>query len=57
MTFLAKVNAIGFLSLDKKVIERFLIFVVAELAEQSIDSPLNAATGTEEIPLSHFLLQ
>jgi len=57
MTFVTKINAMGFLSLSIKIMERFLIFVVAERAEYSFNSPLIPAEGTEEIPLSHLLLQ
>jgi hypothetical protein len=57
VTFVTEIDAIGFLSLCKEIMERFLFSVIAERAEQSIDSPLIATIGAEEIPLSHFLLQ
>jgi hypothetical protein len=57
MTFLAEVDAMGLLSLCEKIMERFLIFVIAERTKYSIDSPLITTIGTEEIPLAYFLFQ
>jgi uncharacterized protein (DUF2237 family) len=55
MAFVAEIDAVGFLSLCEKIMQKFLIFVAAEGAEYSINSPLIAAKGTEEIPFSHLL--
>jgi hypothetical protein len=57
MTLVTKINAMGFLSLSKKVTERFVLFVFAERAGDPIRSPRVAAIGAEEIPLSSHLLQ
>jgi hypothetical protein len=57
VTFFTEVNAISFLSLCKEIVERLLFFVIAEGADESINSPLKSAIGTEEIPFSNFFLQ
>jgi hypothetical protein len=57
MTFVTEINAMGFLSLSTKIMERFLIFVFAEGAGDSIHSPLIPAIGAKEIPLSRLLPQ
>jgi hypothetical protein len=54
MTFVTKVNAMDFLSFSKKIMERFLIFVLAERTRDSIYSPLVAAIGAKEVPLSRL---
>jgi hypothetical protein len=56
MTLVTKIDAMGFLSLSKKIMERFLIFVFAERTGDPIHSPLITAIGAEEIPFSHLLL-
>jgi hypothetical protein len=55
MTLVTKINAISFLSLSKKIMERFRIFVFAERTGDSIHSPLITAIGAKEIPLSRLL--
>jgi len=55
--FVAEINTVGLLSFATKILQRFLLSVVAEWAEQSIDSPLIAAMGAKEITLSPFFLQ
>ncbi len=57
VAFVAEVDPIRFLSLCKKIMKRFLILIITERAEHSIDSPLIAAIGTEEITLPHFFFQ
>jgi len=57
MAFVAEIDAVGFFSLCEKIIQKFLIFVAAEGAEYSVNSPLITAEGAEEIPLSHLLPQ
>lgn len=57
VAFVAEVDPIRFFSLCKKIMKRFLILIITERAEQSIDSPLIAAIGTEEIALPCFLFQ
>jgi len=57
VAFVAEVDPIRFLSLCKKIMKRFLILIITERAEQSIDPPLVAAIGTEEITLPCFLFQ
>jgi hypothetical protein len=57
MAFVAEIDAMGLLSLSVKIMERFLIFVAAERAEESINSPLTTAKGTEEIPLADIFFQ
>jgi hypothetical protein len=57
MTFVTEIDAIGFLSLCKEIMERFLFSVIAERAEQSIDSPLITAIGAKEIALPRLLFQ
>ena len=49
VTFIAEIDAIGFLSLCIEIVKRFLFFVVAERADQPIDSPLISAKGAEKI--------
>ena len=57
VTLIAKVNTIGFLSLCTKIVKRLLVFIVAEGADHSVDSPLISAMRTEEESFSHFFLQ
>ena len=57
VAFVAEVDPIRFLSLCKKIMKRFLIFIIAEWTEQSIDSPLIAAIGAEEITLPDIFSQ
>jgi uncharacterized protein (DUF2237 family) len=54
MAFVAEIDAVGFFSLCEKIMQKFLIFVAAEGAEYSVNSPLITAEGAEEIPLSHL---
>jgi len=50
-------GCLGGPGVGEKMMERFLVFVAAERAEYSANSPLITARGTEKIPLSHLLLQ
>jgi hypothetical protein len=57
MTLIAKVDAMRFFFFSIKKLKRFLIPVVAEGADHSVDSPLISAMRTEEVSFSNLLLQ
>jgi len=54
MTFFTEIDVTGFLSLCEKIVEIFLLFVIAERTKYSINPPLIATEGAEEIPLAHL---
>jgi hypothetical protein len=57
MTLFAKVDAMSFFFFSVKKLQRFLVPVVAERADHSINAPLISAMGTEKESFSHFFLQ
>jgi hypothetical protein len=57
MTLIAKVNAIVFLPFGGEVVKGFLIFVVAERADNPIGLPLIPTIRTEEKSFPYLLSQ
>lgn len=57
MTLIAKVNAIVLLSFGGEVVKGFLIFVVAERADNPIGLPLIPTIRTEEKSFPYLLFQ
>jgi hypothetical protein len=57
MTLIAKVDPMSFFFFSIKKLKRFLIPIVAEGADHSINSPLIPAIRTEEESFSHFFLE
>ena len=54
MTFLAEIDSKSLLSLCIKIAKRILLLIVAERADQSINSPLVSTKGAEEVPLPNL---
>jgi len=57
MALIAKVDAMRFFFLSIKKMKRFVIPIVAEGADHSVDSPLISAMRTEEESFSHVFPQ
>jgi hypothetical protein len=57
VALVAEVDPVRFLPLCKKIMKRFLVFIITERAEQSIGSPRIPAIRTEKATLPNFLFQ
>jgi hypothetical protein len=56
MTFVTEVDAVDLLSFSVKIVEGLLLPIATEGAKDSVNSPLIATIGAEEIPFPYLFL-